>query len=87
MSAQILPFVPPAPIVHERDLPLWRLLWNLTHSTLAIWPNSAFEALTAKIRIMGAEFLIANDPEALRHVLIANSANYTRPSSVRRAPI
>jgi cytochrome P450 len=33
---------------------------------------------------MGVEFLIANDPEALRHALITNSANYRRPSSVRR---
>jgi cytochrome P450 len=84
VSAQNLPFVPPAPTVYEKDLPLWRFLWTLTRSTLAIWPNRAFETLTAKNRIMGLEFLIANDPEAVRHVLISNPTNYRSPTSVRR---
>jgi cytochrome P450 len=84
VSAQDLPFVPPAPVVLEKDLPLWRFLWNLTQSTVAIWPNRAFEAPTAKNRIMGLEFLIPNDPIAVRHVLITNPTNYRCPTAVRR---
>jgi cytochrome P450 len=84
VSTQNLPFVPPAPAVFEKDLPLWRFLWNLTQSTVAIWPNRAFEAPTAKKRIMGIEFLIANDPIAVRHVLITNPTNYRCPTAVRR---
>jgi hypothetical protein len=76
VSAQNLPFVPPAPPVYEKDLPLWRFLWTLTRSTLAIWPNRAFETLTAKNRIAGLEFLIANDPEAVRHVLTTTKYNF-----------
>jgi len=84
VSTHNLPFVPPAPAVFEKDLPLWRFLWNLTQSTVAIWPNCAFEALTVKKRIMGREFLIANDPLAVRHVLITNPTNYRCPTAVRR---
>jgi cytochrome P450 len=84
VSTQDLPFVPPAPVVLEKDLPLWRFLWNLTQSTVAIWPNRAFEAPTAKNRIMGLEFLIPNDPIAVRHVLITNPTNYRCPTAVRR---
>jgi hypothetical protein len=62
VSTQDLPFVPPAPVVLEKDLPLWRFLWNLTQSTVAIWPNRAFEAPTAKNRIMGLEFSFQTTP-------------------------
>jgi cytochrome P450 len=84
MIARISPFIPPAPVVYKKDLPLWRLLWNAAHSSLAIWPDHAFEALIAKDRVMGIETMLVNDPEAMRYVLTTNSANYQRPCSVRR---
>jgi len=77
-------FVPPAPFVYRKDLPTWRLLWNVGRSTLAIWPDHAFETLTARNRVLGIETLLANDPEAVRRVMISNAANYRRPASVRR---
>ncbi len=77
-------FIPPAPAVHPRPLPLWRLLWTLNRSSLAIWPDEAFEKLAARSRVMGVETLVFSDPEALRHVMVANASNYGRPVSVRR---
>ena len=51
MTVESLPFVPPAPAVHPKDLPVWRLLWKVTRSTLSIWPDYAFDdALCPKQR-------------------------------------
>jgi cytochrome P450 len=77
-------FIPPAPRVYPKPLPLWRLLWHLNRSSLAIWPDDAFDTLITKSRVMGVETLVANDPEAVRHVMVANGSNYGRPVSVRR---
>ncbi len=84
MSVESLPFVPPAPPVHPKDLPVWRLLWRVTRSTLSIWPDYAFERLYVQSRVMGIETILVNDPEGARHVLTANAANYRRPCSVTR---
>ena len=84
MTVRTSPFVPPAPPVPAKDLPVWRLLWNVTRSTLSIWPNEAFDTLYGRNRVMGIETLLVNDPEGVRHVLTANAANYRRPTSVTR---
>jgi cytochrome P450 len=78
------PFIPPAPAVYRKPLPLWRLLWNLNRSSLAIWHDEVFEAPIARSKVMGVEFLVVNDPDAVRHVMVANASNYGRPVSVRR---
>jgi cytochrome P450 len=77
-------FIPPAPVVYRKPLPLWRLLWMLNRSSLAIWHDEVFEAPIARRRVVGVEFLVVNDPDAVRHVMVANASNYGRPVSVRR---
>jgi cytochrome P450 len=84
MTARMLPFVPPAPVVYSQDLPLWRLLWNVAHSNLAIWPEHVFEVPTVRRRVMGIEALLVNDPEAIRHILTTNAANYRQLAGFRR---
>ena len=84
MTAERLPFVPPAPAVHTTDLPVWRLLWKITRSTLAIWPDYAFDKLYIRNRVLGVETIAISDPEGVRHVLTANAGNYRRPYSVTR---
>jgi cytochrome P450 len=84
MSVQSLPFVPPAPTVHPKDLSVWRLLWQLTRCNLSIWSDRAFDALYIRNRVMGIETILVNDPEGVRHVMTANAANYRRPYAVTR---
>ncbi len=84
MTAQSLPFVPPAPAVHSKILPVWRLLWEGTRSSLSIFPDFVFDALTVPNRVMGLKTLLVNDPEGVRHVLTANAANYRRPPVITR---
>jgi len=84
MMARTLPFVPPAPDLPTHDLPAWRLLWNLMHSSLALWPDHAFDAPTVRTGHLGFDVLLVNDPAAVRHVLGSHAANYRRPQLLRR---
>ena len=84
MTAQSLPFVPPAPTVHANNLPVWRLLWEARRSSLSIWPDAAFNVVTLRNSVMGVKSLLVSDPEGVRHVLTANAANYRRPPVVTR---
>src|SRR5271165_3968135 len=84
MTVQSLPFVPPAPAVHPKNLPVWRLLWNVTRSSISIWPDYAFDVLYIRNSVMGLKTIVVSDPEGVRHVLTANAANYRRPPAVTR---
>jgi cytochrome P450 len=78
---------PSAPKVHAADLPAWRLLPAIMHSSLSIWPDAAFDILVNKRTTLGVTSTLVNDPEGVRHFLISNSANYRRPPSIRRVAV
>ena len=84
MIAQSMPFIPPAPKVHPRDLPAWRLIPTAIRNNLEIWPDYAFEVDFNKSRMLGISSILVNDPADIRHVLTVNAANYRRPISVTR---
>jgi hypothetical protein len=63
---------------------VWRLLCEITRSTLLIWPDYAFDKLYIRNRVLGVETIAISDPEGVRHVLTANVGNYRRPYSVTR---
>ena len=76
--------VPPAPQVHAEDLPTWRLLREIPRSTLAIWPDYAFDILFQQRSLLGLTTALVNDPDGVRHFLTANATNYRRPVGVSR---
>jgi len=84
MSTLDLPFMPPAPKVHARDLPMALLLWKVANSTISHFPDYAFDILYARRGMLGLEAILVNDPEGARHILVANVANYRRPHAVNR---
>ena len=77
-------FTPPAPEIFDRDLPAWRLIWNGTRSSLALWPDYAFDTRFSRNRTMGVETVLVNDPEGIRQVMTVNPGNYRRPLAIRR---
>jgi cytochrome P450 len=81
------PLVPPAPEVYAQDLPTWRALWNAARSSLAIWPDYAFDVLFARNSVLGIKTALLNDPDAAREMLGGHAANYRRPSAVRRVAL
>ena len=77
-------FTPPAPPVHAKDLPLWRLMPKFIQSSLSIWPDYSFDVMYSRRKALGVEALLMNDPEGIRHVLSSGAANYRRPMPIIR---
>jgi cytochrome P450 len=84
MLASIQRVVPPAPKVHEKDLPGLRLLFEFSRNTVAAQSNKAFDDLVVRRRILGMESLLLNDPEGVRHVLTTAMDKYKRPVAASR---
>ena len=78
------PIVPPAPVVHPKDLPTIKRLLGSIRDSLSIWPDHAFDTTFSRSRLFGLESALINDPAGIRHVLAANTANYVRPAVLPR---
>lgn len=76
--------IPPAPKVHAKPLPAWRVLIDIGRNSLGIWSEQSFEALLLRNHAFGVDSILVNDPEAVRHVLGAPPGRYGRPISVYR---
>jgi cytochrome P450 len=72
------PVVPPAPKVHDKDLPGWRALYKFNRNTLSTQPQRAFEEPVIRRCIFGLESLLINDPDGVRHVLATAMDKYKR---------
>jgi cytochrome P450 len=72
------PVVPPAPKVHDKDLPGWQALYKFNRNTLSSQPRRAFEEPVIRRCIFGLESLLINDPEGVRHVLATAMDKYKR---------
>ncbi len=84
MQAPEAPITLPVPTPPEQPLPAWQVFRLLRRNIIATWPRPAYEAMVIRRRLFGTETLIVNEPALVRHVLIANAANYERPLSIRR---
>ena len=85
MLAQSEPIIPPAPKVHDKDLPTWRLLLEFTRNSVSTLPNYAFDVLVSRRRVLGIDTLMMSDPDGVRHVLATAMAKYKRLVSTRCA--
>lgn len=81
-SAPVL--VPPAPRVHRKPLPMWRIIAGLLRDPLAIYSEQDFERPFSRSRALGVQSIGVNDPAAARHVL-ASAAKYRRPVAAVRS--
>jgi len=70
--------VPPAPKVHDKDLPGWRVLFAFNRNTVSVQPDRAFEELIVRRRIFGIDSILINEPEGVRHVLTTAMEKYKR---------
>src|SRR5215470_5450398 len=78
MLTPFQPVVPPAPKVHDRDLPGWWALFKFNRNTLSTQPQRAFEEPVIRRCILGLESLLINDPDGVRHVLATAMDKYKR---------
>src|SRR5215470_8823745 len=78
MLTLLQPVVPPAPKVHDKDLPGWWALFKFNRNTLSTQPQRAFEEPVIRRCILGLESLLINDPDGVRHVLATAMDKYKR---------
>jgi cytochrome P450 len=77
-------FVPPRPDPPENE-PDWRQLYKLIRSNaLQTWPKAAFTEDYFAGSMFGRQRLLLNSPEAIRRVLVDNTAHYGRYDAVSR---
>jgi cytochrome P450 len=75
---------PPAPEPRPKQLGLPALLRALRRNPLECWAEEHFEqAIVPATRALG-HVLVINDPDAIRHVLLDNAANYQKHTFQQR---
>lgn len=79
-----MPFRPPVPIAPDAPLPLRAFFRAFRTNTLTIWPSFAYHQDHTVRRFLGRTSILLNSPDAIHHVLVANTGNYRRsPASTR----
>lgn len=78
MLTPLQPVVPPAPKVHDKDLPGWLALYKFNRNTLSSQPRRAFDEPVIRRCIFGLESVLINDPDGVRHVLATAMDKYKR---------
>lgn len=71
------------PRFHGR-LPFREFLRRIKESSIATWPEEAFEAAFLERRILWRRTFVANSPETVGHVLLDNADNYAKSRIARR---
>src|SRR4051812_7029053 len=84
MLTPFQPVVPPAPKVHDKDLPGWQALYKFNRNTLSSQPQRAFEEPVIRRCIFGLESLLINDPDGVRRVLTTEMDKYKRLVAAER---
>ncbi|KAB1070950.1 cytochrome P450 [Methylobacterium planeticum] len=73
--------VPPLREPPDRDPPLLAYLAALRTNGIGGWSRRAYAEPVVRRRILGRHSFTLSDPDAVRHVLIDNEANYARTSA------
>ena len=77
-------FVPPVPMGPEGPRPWYRVLRDVRSNALNLWGPAAYREGVLAQRFFGRTRILLNDPAAIHHVLVDNTANYRRsPATVR----
>ena len=69
---------PPAPLPRTRALGPLRLYRALRRNAITAWRTDAFEEPCIADRNQLGGFVLVNDPDMIRHVLVDNAANYPK---------
>jgi cytochrome P450 len=66
-------------------MPPLKALWTARRNLIAVWPDEAFAAPFLAQRFLFRWLFVANSPEAVRHVMVTNGANYFKSRQMQRA--
>jgi len=83
-STEAAVFRPPAPVPPARRLGPIGLLQALRRNPLECWSEDFFREPISRVGLPIGQAFVLNDPAAIRHVLVDNSANYRKDPLQRR---
>ncbi len=75
---------PPAPKVHARPLPAWRIIAATLTNPLTLYSQDSFALPVGRIRILGRTSIAVNHPDGVKHVLTTHATKYGRPAAAIR---
>ena len=75
---------PAAPVPRKRPVSFWRVLWELRQNPIAAFGEGAYRLPLVHLKSRIRDFLLVNDPDAIRHVLLDNAVNYVRSDQFQR---
>ncbi len=78
------PLVPPSPPRAPETMTFFGRLAAMRESVIGTWGQRAYEEDIIQGRFFGHDSFILNTPDAIRHVLVDNYENYTRPPAAFR---
>ncbi len=84
MDAPNRPIIPPAPPVHAKDLPVWKLVRGMTSNIAGVWAERHFDELTTRGRVLGQDSILLGDPADARAVLADRTGTFGRPAAFIR---
>lgn len=85
-TLETLPAAPvlPAPRPPKRQLGLFEMVRTVKDNSIATFTDDAYELDFLDRSFLWAHAYIVNDPDAIKHVLLDNAANYTKTRLARR---
>jgi cytochrome P450 len=75
---------PAAPVPHDRVLSRVQVVRELGRNAVAVWGERAYRERYIYDRNWMQDFLLVNDPDGLRHILLDNVGNYVKSRQVQR---
>ena len=78
------PFRPAAPIPKDRAISRIQAVREIGRNAVAAWGERAYRAMYVYDRNWIQDFLLLNDPDGVKHVLLDNAANYAKSRQVQR---
>ena len=75
---------PSAPVPRRKPVSFLRVLWELRQNPIAAFGEGAYRLPLVHLKSRIRDFLLVNEPGAIRRVLLDNAANYIKSDQVQR---
>ena len=75
---------PAAPVPRDHPISFLRVLWELRQNPIAAFGEGAYRLPIIQLKSRIRDFLLVSEPEAIKHVMLDNAANYIKSDQVQR---
>ena len=73
--------LPPVSVSHAAaDASMMQRMHMAQHNLLRIWRERDYSVRTSKMTLLNQDYILCNSPDTVRHVFLAEHANYDRKS-------